>query len=91
MTETENLIKDLSSTHPGLQKKIAIQDEQFNYAMAIMDLRKESGLTQQQLADKIGVPQPTIARWETGNGNITMKNLEKIARAVHKRLVISFK
>lgn len=91
MTETENLIKDLSKTHPGLKKKIAHYDEQFDYAFAIMDLRKDLGLTQQQLADKIGVPQPTIARWETGHGNITINNLQKIANAAHKKLAISFK
>ncbi|PAL01300.1 hypothetical protein B8W96_01935 [Lentilactobacillus parakefiri] len=47
MTETENLINDLSKTHPNLKDKIAHYDEQLSYAFAIIDLRKELGLTQQ--------------------------------------------
>lgn len=32
----------------------------------IADLRKEKGLTQEQLGDKIGVTNKTVSRWETG-------------------------
>lgn len=32
----------------------------------IAELRKENGLTQEQLGDKIGVTYKTISRWETG-------------------------
>jgi len=34
----------------------------------ISELRKEQGLTQQQLADGIGVSNKTISKWECGNG-----------------------
>lgn len=32
----------------------------------IRDVRKENGLTQEQLAEKLGVSQRSISRWETG-------------------------
>ena len=32
----------------------------------IADLRKEKGLTQEQLGEKIGVTNKTVSRWETG-------------------------
>ena len=32
----------------------------------LKDLRLEKGLSQKQLAEEIGVKQPTIARWERG-------------------------
>lgn len=32
----------------------------------IKDVRKEKGLTQEQLAEKLGVSQKSISRWETG-------------------------
>lgn len=32
----------------------------------IADLRKEQGLTQEQLGEKIGVTNKTVSRWETG-------------------------
>ena len=33
----------------------------------ILDCRKEKGLTQEQLAEKIGVTSKSISRWENGN------------------------
>ena len=32
----------------------------------IATLRKEQGLTQEQLGEKIGVTNKTVSRWETG-------------------------
>ena len=32
----------------------------------IVRIREALGLTQQQLADRLGAQQPTVARWETG-------------------------
>ena len=32
----------------------------------IKDIRKEKGLTQEQLAEKLGVSQKSVSRWETG-------------------------
>lgn len=32
----------------------------------IRDIRKENGLTQEQLAEKLGVSQKSVSRWETG-------------------------
>lgn len=34
----------------------------------ISDIRKEKGLTQRQMAEKIGVSDKAISRWETGRG-----------------------
>ncbi len=33
----------------------------------LQSLRKEKGLTQEQLAEMVGVAQRTVSRWETGN------------------------
>lgn len=91
MTQTDDLIQQLSKERPGFKEKFDYYNQQFDYAVAIVSLRKKVGLTQQQLADRVGVPQSTIARWETGDGNITMKNMGRIAHAVNKQLVIEFK
>lgn len=32
----------------------------------IAELRKEKGLTQEQLGEKVGVTNKTVSRWETG-------------------------
>jgi len=47
----------------------------------IKALRSGLGLTQKQLADRVGVTQPAIAQWETGPGQPTgALVLEKLLR-----------
>ena len=43
------------------------------------DLRKEKGITQEQLAEKLGVSGRTISRWETGNNMLDISLLVEIA------------
>ena len=45
----------------------------------IKDLRKEKGLTQQELADKIGVTKLTILRWEKGDRVPKSDKAQKLA------------
>ncbi len=49
----------------------------------IRTIRLEKGWTQQELADKSGVPQPTISQIEKGNRKYpTHETIKKIARAL---------
>jgi transcriptional regulator with XRE-family HTH domain len=41
-------------------------------------IRKEQGLTQKQLAERIGYPQATITKVECGRLNTTFKTLQPI-------------
>lgn len=45
----------------------------------IKRFRKEKGLKQQELADKLGVTQSLIASWEVGVRNPKKETLDKIA------------
>ncbi len=42
-------------------------------------LRKEKGLTQKQVADKLGVVAKTVSKWETGNGFPDVSSVERLA------------
>jgi len=48
------------------------------------------GLTQRQLAERVGKPQSTIARIENGNMNVSYGILSDIAASLGKRLDIRF-
>lgn len=66
----------------------ALRDE-FEVASAIVDARARAGLTQAELAERIGTRQPAIARIEGGQLPST-STLLKIAAATCHRLRIVF-
>lgn len=45
----------------------------------LQELRKEKGLTQEQLADQLGVARRTVSRWETGNNMPDLDILVELA------------
>lgn len=45
----------------------------------LKELRKEKKLTQQELADKMGVTKRTIQKWEKGESQIKPDKAEKLA------------
>ena len=48
----------------------------------ISELRKEQGLTQKELADKIGVSDKTISKWETCRGIPDMTYMESLCTSL---------
>jgi ribosome-binding protein aMBF1 (putative translation factor) len=58
-----------------------------NIAVSIQLTRRERGLTQKELAEKLGVSQVMISRWENGDENFTVATLAKISSALGIGLV----
>ena len=52
------------------------------FAAFITQLRKERGLTQKELADRLNVTDKAVSKWETGKGFPDLKLLEPLARAL---------
>ncbi|VTP85985.1 helix-turn-helix transcriptional regulator [Streptococcus equi] len=46
----------------------------------IKELRKEAGLSQQELADQLGIMRQTISNWERGINSLRPENSERLAR-----------
>jgi transcriptional regulator with XRE-family HTH domain len=51
-------------------------------ATNLRNLRESRGWSQQQLADNSGVPRPTLAHLESGEGNPTLNVLVRVATAL---------
>ena len=51
-------------------------------ASIIQRQRKEKGYTQQELANRLGVSQVMVSRWENGEENFTIASLVKISAAL---------
>lgn len=54
----------------------------------IIKSRKEKGLSVLQLAEKSGCAFKSIYIWESGKGNISFENAEKVLGALGKEIVI---
>ena len=52
------------------------------YLDRLASLRKQRGFTQQSLADRLGVEQPTVQRWETGKREPDLTQLFALAAAL---------
>ena len=44
------------------------------FSERLKDLRKQAGLTQVDVAEKLGISQPAYASWERGEKNNTRKS-----------------
>ena len=66
-----------------------LNEPKLESAIALTKVRKESGLSQRDLATVSDVPQSTIARIESG-ANTSIDTLTKIANALGKRLTVNF-
>lgn len=83
-------MKSLLQAHSSLRGEVADARIFNNLAHELLTLRKVSGLTQKQLAEKIDLKQSHISRWErAGYQGYTVKNLSKLARGMGSALSIS--
>jgi ribosome-binding protein aMBF1 (putative translation factor) len=72
------------------QKAYAALEDEFTWANAVIEARTRAGLTQEELARKMGTTQPVVARLESGRARPSMRTLERLARATGSRLLIGF-
>jgi transcriptional regulator with XRE-family HTH domain len=75
---------------PKYRKTYEALEEEFVLASAVIDVRNRAGLTQEELARKMGTTQPVVARLESGRSRPSMRTLERLADATGSRLRISF-
>ena len=62
-----------------MRMKGGLHMDQIKVGAFLKDLRKEKGITQEQLAEKLGVSGRTISRWETGKNMPDISLLVEIA------------
>ena len=77
---------------PAFRDAYDALDDEFAALAVLLKARKDAGLTQAEVATKMGVSQPVLARIESSLGNRkhapSLSTLRKYATACGKRLVI---
>ena len=79
-----------SGSDPSLQAVYRALKEEAALATRVREVRTRAQLTQQQLADRMGVPLSTILRLENGTASPSLATLRRVARATGTRLELSF-
>jgi DNA-binding XRE family transcriptional regulator len=75
---------------PEFRKEYAPLEEEFMVSSALIEARRNSKATQEQIAKRMDKPQSAIAKLEGGKSNPTIKTLRSYAKATGTRLRISF-
>ena len=91
MTKPTNW-NDLKATTPLTDQGQAAYDDEARISALralVHRVRTDAGLTQAELADRMGTTQSAIARMEGGGVRPTLETLEKLARAIGSDLVVA--
>ncbi len=75
---------------PSYRKEYKALAKEFDLAAALIDARSQAGLTQGELARRMGTTQPVVARLESGRSRPSMRTLQRLADATGSRLLIKF-
>ncbi len=74
---------------PEFRKAWHDLDPEFELLETFIKAREKAGITQEELAKKIGTKQPALSRLERGSfTKATLETLKKIADALDMRLVV---
>lgn len=85
-----NTWKKQALKDPQLKAEYDRLQPEFAVIRAIIRARIETGLTQEQLAKKIGTKQSVVSRLESGRANPSVAFLQKLAAALNSNLEIKF-
>jgi DNA-binding XRE family transcriptional regulator len=75
---------------PEFKKMVEMEVKKLDTALAVCELRQRKKISQAQLAAKVGMKQSAIGRIESGEQNLTLETLCKIAHALDKKLEVTF-
>jgi transcriptional regulator with XRE-family HTH domain len=73
---------------PGAEKRVAAIEDELRLAVALTRLREQAGLSQRELAERLGVTQPRIAAIERSK-NLTIDVLDHYVSALGGDLEVS--
>ena len=75
---------------PIFKEKYDALEPEYMVMQAMIDARREKGITQKDLSKATGISQADISRLEHGTGNPSIRTLKRVANALHMSLKIEF-
>ncbi|EOA3786246.1 helix-turn-helix domain-containing protein [Vibrio vulnificus] len=84
-------LKQKAFENPEVKAAYDELGDEFELISTLITMREKSGLTQDQLAKKMGTRAPNISRLESGRTNPSLKTLVSYAHACGFKLDLGFK
>jgi len=75
---------------PEFRAEYEALEPEFAIIQAIIDARKNSGITQKQLSERTGIAQADISKLENGGANPSLKTMKRLASGMGMRLKVEF-
>jgi ribosome-binding protein aMBF1 (putative translation factor) len=75
---------------PEVEAAYDALEGEYALARAILEARANSGLTQEELAKRMGTTQSVVARWESGKTLPSCRTLLRLAKATGTRFHAQF-
>lgn len=88
MTIRFKKLKDEWMKDPAFRAEYDRLKPEFALALALIEARAKAGLTQTEVAKKMGTTQSVVARIESGQNPPNLKTLERYANAVGRRIQV---
>jgi transcriptional regulator with XRE-family HTH domain len=82
-------VTEMEANDPAFREARERSRPQFEFRKALIGARLNAGLTQKQLADRMGSTQPTIARLESGLSTPSLGTLHRLADVLGVDFTIS--
>lgn len=83
-------LRDDVLSSPEAQAAYEEARRDYELGLQVRALREAAGMSQAELASRMGTSQPAVARLESGGGTPKLETLNKAAAALGVRLVVSF-
>ena len=91
MSDLDRYIKSRKKTDPEFARGFDEGYRDFKIGVILKQAREEAGLTQEQLADRVGTQKTAISRIENHAEDIKLSTIQKVAKALGKNLEISLR
>lgn len=75
---------------PEFKAEYDALEPEFAIIQAIIDARKNIGLTQKELSERTGIAQGDISKLENGSANPSLRTLRRLASGMNMRLRLVF-
>ncbi|UYM14764.1 helix-turn-helix domain-containing protein [Endozoicomonas euniceicola] len=86
MSDLKKYIENRKKNDPVFADEFDEGYEAFKFGVLLKADRKEAGLTQQELADKLQTQKSAISRIENNSEDVKLSTLERFASALGKKL-----